>query len=253
MDGFTYNNIFEMKGIEYLAFVAFFAILIPFWVILNKEVKVKSQFHKRVGGLSLNSLLIPQGLFFSRFHTWTHLEKSGVAKVGLDDLLVHITGEVSLNRLLDSGERIKKGDFLGEIVQNDKRLKIYSPISGEIVETNPLLLKNPELLNEDPYQKGWMYKIKPVSWVADTQSYFLAEDASLWAKQELERFKDFLAQSLGKYSPEASAVILQDGGEIIDQPLSELPNEVWLDFQQDFLSKKYCAELKKVSRNQNRD
>ena len=253
MDGFTYNNIFEMKGVEYLAIVVFFAILIPFWVILNKEVKVKSQIHKRVGGLSLNSLLIPQGLFFSRFHTWTHLEKSGVAKVGLDDLLVHITGEVSLTRLLDSGERIKKGDFLGEIVQNDKRLKISSPISGEIVESNPLLKKNPELLNEDPYQKGWMYKIKPTSWVTDTHSYFLAEDASLWAKQELERFKDFLAQSLGKYSPETSAVILQDGGELVDQPLSELPDEVWQDFQQDFLSKKYCAEIKKVSRSQNRD
>jgi len=156
MDGFTYNNIFEMKGIEYLAIVAFFAILIPFWVILNKEVKVKSQVHKRVGGLSLNSLLIPQGLFFSRFHTWTHLEKSGVAKVGLDDLLVHITGEVSLNRLLDSGERIKKGDFLGEIVQKDKRLKIYSPISGEIVETNALLKKNPEFGWPTPNRIFWL-------------------------------------------------------------------------------------------------
>ena len=248
MDGFTYNNIFEMKGIEYLAIIVFFAILIPFWVILNKEVKVNSQSQKRGGGLSPNSLLIPQGLFFSRFHTWTHLEKSGVAKVGLDDLLVHITGEVSLNRLLDNGERIKKGDFLGEIVQNDKRLKIYSPISGEIVEANPMLKKNPELLNEDPYQKGWMYKIKPVSWVADTQSYFLAEDASLWAKQELERFKDFLAQSLGKYSPDPTSVILQDGGELRDQPLSELPNEVWQDFQQEFMSKKVLCRKKKCFR-----
>lgn len=249
MDGFTYNNIFEMKGIEYLAIVAFFAILIPFWVILNKEVKVKSQIHKRVGGLSPNSLLIPQGLFFSRFHTWTHLEKSGVAKVGLDDLLVHITGEVSLNRLLDSGERIKKGDFLGEIVQNDKRLKIYSPISGEIMEPNSLLTKNPELINEDPYQKGWMYKIKPTSWVADTQSYFLAEDASLWARQELERFKDFLAESIVKYSPDPSSVVLQDGGELRDQPLSELPNEVWQDFQQEFMSKKVLCKRKSCFRD----
>lgn len=249
MDGFTYNNIFEMKGIEYLAIVAFFAILIPFWVILNKEVKVKSQVHKRVGGLSPNSLLIPQGLFFSRFHTWTHLERSGVAKVGLDDLLVHITGEIRLNRLLDSGDRIRKGDFLGEIVQNEKRLKIYSPISGEIMETNSLLAKNPELLNEDPYQKGWIYKIKPTSWVTDTQSYFLAEDASLWARQELERFKDFLAESIVKYSPDPSLVILQDGGELRDQPLSDLSNEVWQDFQKEFMSKKVICRRKKCFRN----
>lgn len=249
MEGFTYNNIFEMKGIEYLAIVVFFAILIPFWVILNKEVKVKNKVQKRVGGLSPNSLQIPQGLFFSRFHTWTHLEKSGVAKVGLDDLLVHITGEVKLCRILDSGERIRKGDFLGEIVQNDKRLKIYSPISGEIMEANSLLSTNPELLNEDPYQKGWMYKIKPTSWVTDTHSYFLAEDATLWAKQELDRFKDFLSQSISKYSPEPSTLILQDGGELRDQPLSELSNEVWQDFQDDFLSKKEVCRNKKCFRN----
>ena len=244
MDGFTYNNIFEMKGIEYLAIAIFFAILIPFWIILNKEVKTKQKVQRDLGSLTPSSLQIPQGLFFSRLHTWAHLEKSGLAKVGLDDLLVHITGEVKFSRILESGERIRKGDFLAEIVQKGKLLKVYSPISGEIIETNSILLNKPELLNEDPYQKGWMYKIKPMSWVADTHSYFLAEDASLWAKQELERFKDFLAQSLGKYSPDPSAVILQDGGELRDQPLSELPNEVWQDFQQDFLSNKLLCRHK---------
>ncbi len=248
MEGFTYNNIFEMKGIEYLAIVAFFAILIPFWIFLNKEVKTKKHTQKSLGTLTPNSLQIPHGLFFSRFHTWTHLERSGVAKVGLDDLLVHITGEVKLSRLLDSGERIKKGDFLGEIVQNDKRLKIYSPISGEIMESNSLLAENPELMNEDPYLKGWMYKIKPTSWVADTQSYFLAEDASLWARQELERFKDFLSESIVKYSPDPSSVVLQDGGELRDQPLSELSNEIWQDFQQEFMSKKVLCRRKNCFR-----
>jgi len=248
MEGFSYNNIFETKGIEYLAIIAFFAILIPFWLLLNKQVKNKKRLQKSLGNLSPNSLQIPQGLFFSRFHTWTHLERSGVAKVGLDDLLVHITGEVKISRILDSGEQIKKGDFLGEIVQNDKRLKIYSPISGEIMEANSMLVNNPELLNEDPYQKGWMYKIKPTSWVADTQSYFLAEDASFWAQQELERFKDFLATSIGKHSPDPSSVILQDGGELRDQPLSELPNEVWQDFQQEFMSKKVLCRKKKCFR-----
>ena len=248
MEGFSYNNIFETKGIEYLAIIAFFAILIPFWLLLNKQVKNKKQIQKSLGNLSPDSLQIPQGLFFSRFHTWTHLERSGVAKVGLDDLLVHITGEVKLSRILDSGERIKKGDFLGEIVQEDKRLKIYSPISGEIMESNPMLVHNPEVLNQDPYQKGWMYKIKPTSWVTDTQSYFLAEDASLWATQELVRFKDFLARSIGKYSPDPSSVILQDGGELRDQPLSGLPDEVWQDFQQDFLSKKVLCRNKKCFR-----
>jgi glycine cleavage system H protein len=238
MEGFTYNNIFETKGFEYLAIVIFFLILIPFWILLNKKVSVAKQAQKSPGTLTANSLQVPQGLFYSRFHTWAHLERSGVAKVGLDDLLLHITGEVKFNRLKTSGDRIKKGDLLAEIDHKGKLLKVFSPLSGEIVQANSVLTNSPEILNEDPYLKGWMYEIKPSSWVADTNSYFIAEDATKWAIQELDRFKDFLSISLGKYSPEPSNVILQDGGELRDQPLSELPTEIWQEFQNDFLNKK---------------
>lgn len=238
MEGFTYHNIFDTKGMEYLAIAIFFVILIPFWKLLNKKVPVARKIQESLGALTAHSLRIPQGLFYSRFHTWAHLERSGVAKVGLDDLLVHITGEVKVNRLKASGDRIVKGDLLAEIDHKGKLLKVYSPISGEVVEANSVLADSPELLNEDPYIKGWMYKIKPISWVADTNSYFMAEDATQWATQELERFKDFLGASLGKYSPQPSNLIMQDGGELRDQPLSDLPVEVWQEFQQDFLDKK---------------
>lgn len=46
MDGFSYHNIFETKGLEYLAIVVFFAILIPFWMILNKQVKISKEIQK---------------------------------------------------------------------------------------------------------------------------------------------------------------------------------------------------------------
>jgi glycine cleavage system H protein len=237
MDAFTYHNIFDTKGIEYLAMISFFIILIPFWVLLNRQVKIK-KLQKSLGTLTANSLKVPQGLFYSRYHTWAHMERSGVAKVGLDDLLMHITGEVRITRLKSSGERIVKGDLLAEIDHKGKLLKVFSPISGEITEANAMLTDSPGLINEDPYIKGWMYKIKPSSWVADTNSYFIAEDATQWAVQELDRFKDFLAVSLGKYSPQPLNLIMQDGGELRDEPLSDLPVEVWQEFQQDFLDKK---------------
>ena len=238
MDGFSYNDIFATKGIEYLIIVVFMVLLIPFWMVLNRRVKTSGQVRKSPGILTGNLLQVPQGIFFSRYHTWTHLEKSGIAKVGLDDLLLHITGEVKFSHLKKSGDQIRKGDLVAQIEQKGKLLKVFAPISGEIMTTNPVLTESPDLLNEDAYIKGWMYKIKPVSWVADTNSYFLAEDATSWSIQELDRFKDFLSVSLGKYSHEPINVIMQDGGELRDQPLSELPNEVWEDFQQDFLSKK---------------
>ena len=104
------------------------------------------------------------------------------------------------------------------------------------MNTNTTLYESSGVIYEDPYGKGWIYKIKPSEWMAETDSYYLADEAIAWSKRELERFKDFMAVSMKKYLPETSMVILQDGGELRDQPLSELPNEVWQDFQKSFLN-----------------
>ena len=236
MDGFSYNNIFETKGIEYLIIIAFLAMIIPFWLTINKQVGISGQIRKAFGILTANILKIPQGLFYSRNHTWAHLSKSGIARVGLDDFILHVTGEVKFSNLRNPGDFIRKGDLLTELDQKGKLLKIYSPLSGKITGINSILYDNPEVFTEDPYEAGWIYKIKPSKWIAETNGCYLAEEAISWSKKELERFKDFIAESVKKLSPEASTVILQDGGELFDQPLSELPDEVWQEFQKSFLN-----------------
>ena len=235
MDGFTYHDIFETKGLEYLAIIAFFLLLIPFWIILNRKV-VSKKIKQIIGVLSANILKIPQGVFFCKNHTWAHLQRSGSATVGLDDLLLHITGDIKFNNLKNPGEMIRKGDLLAEICQDGKVLSVFSPISGEILTTNSMLTGNPEISAEDPYGKGWLYKIKPSNWIEETSSYYLAEDATQWSKNELERFKDFMATSGMKYGTNPSIAVLQDGGELCDHILSEMPKEIWQDFQQEFLN-----------------
>jgi glycine cleavage system H protein len=236
MDGFTYHNIFQTKGIEYIIIIAFLIMLIPFWIIINKRAEIAQNVRKALGILTMDILKIPKGIFYSNNHTWTHLEKSGTAKVGLDDLLLHFTGEVKLRYLKNPDDIINKGDFLAEIDQKGKILRIFSPVSGKILHTNPLLDESPGVLNEDPYGRGWICIIEPSNWVEETKSYFLAEAAVKWSTKELERFKDFLSIATIKHSPEPSMIILQDGGELSDKALAVMPDEIWQDFQAEFLS-----------------
>lgn len=235
MDGFTYYNIFETKGIEYIVIIAFLILIIPFWFVLNKREKIVQQIQKAWDTLTAEILKVPQGLFFSKNHTWAYLEKSGIARVGLDDFLLHVTGDVKVNHLKNPGETIKKGDLLTQIEHEGKALNIISPISGTIQYSNSSLMEESGILNQDPYEDGWIYSIKPTDWVKETNKYYLADDAKNWVRNELDRFKDFLAVTVGKYSSEPSLVAFQEGGELRNNPLSDMQSEIWRDFQKEFL------------------
>jgi glycine cleavage system H protein len=65
MEGFSYNNIFDTKGIEYLIIIGFLFLIIPFWILINKQAEVKMKFKKTIGILSDSILKIPRGLFYN--------------------------------------------------------------------------------------------------------------------------------------------------------------------------------------------
>ncbi len=235
MDGFTYTNIFDTKGIEYLVIIAFLILIVPFWRLLNRPLKEKRPAMDMKEVLSFNKLLIPQGLLFHKNHTWAHLEKTGFARLGIDDLLLYLTGNVKVKSLPVPGKRITIGDDLVVIEQGDKHLKIKSPVSGRVEEINESLFRNSASLNDDPYGKAWLCKIKPENWKEVTNSAFLAENANEWFREEMSKIKDFLSQSNQIPGTENKLAILQEGGELMGNPLKELSEEVWLSFQKRFL------------------
>lgn len=235
MDGFSYHNIFETKGLEYLIIIAFLILLIPFSVILNKKVSMRKRVREALGVLTSGVLKIPRGVYISRNHTWAHLAKSGIATVGLDDLLLHITGEVKVTHLKQAGEDVKRGDVITELNHHGKVLKVCSPISGRVVGSNTLVTDDAWALNEDPYGAGWLLRIEPANWKAEISNFYLADTASSFSKNELIRFRDFLATRMPKYSPDVSLVALQDGGELRDHLLADLPEGMWREFEMEFM------------------
>jgi len=237
MEEFTRVDIFDTKGVEYIFVIGYLVFLIVFWNLIKNPGRMMQQIRHAASTLSASLLKIPQGVFFSRNHAWTHLGESGVAKVGMDDFLQHVTGKVNFISLKNPGEVINRGDLLTEIEQDGKRLSLFSPISGEITSSNLMLEESPEIINKDPYGKGWIYKVKPKDWVKETNSCLLGDEATEWSEKEMTRFKDFLTGGpMRKFSSEPSMALLQDGGEIRENILSELPDEVWHEFQEKFLN-----------------
>ena len=182
-----------------------------------------------------DSVLIPNGLYYDKSHTWAFMEKNGSVTVGLDDFLQHITGSITRVELKKAGEKIKKGDLLFSIIQSGKRLNLYAPVSGVIKTQNEELFTDSDLLNTSPYSKGWVYLIEPTNWIREIQFLDMAEKYKMWINTEFSRVKDFLASTLKPESLEYSHVVLQDGGLLKDGILADFGPEVWEDFQVNFL------------------
>jgi glycine cleavage system H lipoate-binding protein/ABC-type phosphate transport system substrate-binding protein len=181
------------------------------------------------------SLKIPRGIYFDKTHTWAFLEANGNVKVGIDDFLQHITGKITRIKMKSPGKKVKKGEQILSIIQSGKQLNLYAPVSGTIIEQNTALDTNSSLLNNSPYNDGWIYKIEPSNWNRESQLLFMADKQSEFIAKEFARLKDFLMTAFGTGTGQYARVMLQDGGEIIDGVLSELGPEIWEDFQTNFI------------------
>ncbi len=237
MEQFVYHNLFETKGIEYIITIIFFALLVPFWLTLNRKSTLRQQAQTTFGTITAGILRIPQGLYYCPNHLWSHLEKSGLAKVGIDDFFQHVAGEIQISHFLHLDSRIEKGQPLFEIRHNNKTLTLAAPISGTIAGVNPELRKNHRILNSDPYGTGWIYKIRPENWKDEIAPCYFAEEATNWIETELNRFRDFFSVSVRKYMPETGETAYLDNGELIDHTLSSMPSEIWNDFHREFIDK----------------
>lgn len=185
--------------------------------------------------LNVNSLRAPAGLFYDKTHTWAFMEQNGLVKVGVDDFLPHITGQLSQVKMKAPGEKIRKGEKLLTIVREGKHLDLYSPVTGFIKSHNELLLNTPAQLNADPYLSGWVYQVEPSNWLRETKFMFMADKFRDWLDDEIVRLKDFLAASANASTVVYNHLVLQDGGEITDNVLAGLEPEVWEDFQTRFI------------------
>jgi glycine cleavage system H protein len=235
MDEFTIVNLFETKGIEYIIIIAFLLLIIPFWILLTRPVKVKLKSGAGSDPLGSSVVSVPQGIYFSKSHTWAHLLKSGEARLGVGSLLVHLTGIATLRMLKEPGSRVTRGERLFEISMGEKCLSVVSPLSGTIKSLNPALREDPSLLHDEPYGKGWICSIKPSDWMTEITGFNVAEAATAWLRKEMERIRDFMAGAAGRSGNESAAVYLQDGGEPVGRILTTLTPEEWQRFQKEFL------------------
>ncbi|ABQ07453.1 glycine cleavage system protein GcvH [Flavobacterium johnsoniae] len=102
---------------------------------------------------------IPKNLLYTQDHEWVKIEND-TAYIGITDFAQHELGDIVYVEIETLGEKLSQHEVFGTVEAVKTVSDLFLPLTGEILELNPKLETNPELVNSDPYDEGWMIKIK---------------------------------------------------------------------------------------------
>ena len=107
--------------------------------------------------------MYPEDLKYTSEHEWVRSpgEAEGSVRVGITDYAQEALGDIVYVSLPEVGESIQAGSACGELESTKSVSDIYAPLTGEVVGRNDALDATPELVNNDPYDGGWLFEIVP--------------------------------------------------------------------------------------------
>ena len=126
---------------------------------------------------------IPGQLKFTRDHEWVREHDDGTVEVGITDHAQTALGDLVFIELPDTGGSFTAHDACCVVESVKAASDVYCPLAGTIVNTNKILIEKPELVNDDPYGEGWLFRLRPdlpgeLEGLLDDKNYerLLAED-----------------------------------------------------------------------------
>lgn len=103
--------------------------------------------------------MVPDDRKYTQEHEWVQVEGE-IGTVGVTDFAASELGDVVFVELPEIGSEFSQGDTVGTIESVKAVADLYLPVSGEIVEINDTVVEGPELLNKDPLDDGWLFKVR---------------------------------------------------------------------------------------------
>ncbi len=138
--------------------------------------------------MEIEGYQLPDDLYYHKEHFWARVE-GGTVTIGATDFAQKLAGQIVYVELPSKGKPVEQGKPIGSMESGKWVGRIYAPVSGQIESANQELDDSPDLINESPYEKGWICKITPSRLDEDLKSLMKGESAVAFTKSEIERVK----------------------------------------------------------------
>jgi glycine cleavage system H protein len=227
-----YNERKITKQLFHGVIMVFLLVLLTFAVIIGIEMAVKAR--RKSVPVAVSTAPLPQSFLtekpgerlFHPGHCWAQVSDAHVATIGVDNFAQSVIGRVSSIELPDSSRQVKQGEPLVTLHRGKKILTLVAPLSGKITEVNSELVSNPALLNESPYENGWLVRIAPQNLGFEVRNLLHGITASLWREALNTQLMQWFTPRLGP--------VMQDGGKLVDNFSDQLSPEEWHKLAKEF-------------------
>ena len=129
---------------------------------------------------------MPEELYYTVDHTWARVEDDGTVTSGMDAYGGTSVGEIEFIDLPMEDDEFEAGDAFGSIESAKWVGGLIMPVTGTVIDVNSEIEDNLELLAEDPYQEGWMIKIKPSNLEDDLVGLYHGDSVKEWFVQDIK-------------------------------------------------------------------
>jgi len=189
----------------------------------KEEPKALSEFKSKVA----YGFRVADGYYYHYGHSWMHVIHGGYVRVGIDDFMAKLFGRAVQVRLPPEGISVKQGSVASVLTRNGNTAPVRSPLSGKVLAVNHRVLERPEIIHDDPYEKGWLYHLEPSFLRREYQGLYSGREALQW----VERENQSLLKMLGSEYERLAAT----GAETVDDIFGTVPGIKWDNLVRTFL------------------
>ena len=178
--------------------------------------------------MEIDHCVFPDDLLYDlENNTWLRIEENGEVTVGVTSVLPAIAGKLTLARLKSAEVAIQRGQSLGTLESLKFVGPIPSPVSGILLKTNGLIVDRPRIINDSPYQEGWIASLKPSHLALERILLSKStESKTLLVKKIAEFhvrcFKAFPDHEMSEIGTECSAVLIRLNDLLATIPVGEV-------------------------------
>jgi glycine cleavage system H protein len=209
------------KGIEYLLVICYLLLFLPFAWILRRMAAAPAVAAMPGNASPPNTSRhgIPRGIHLHRGHSWAALERGDLLRVGIDDFARRLIGCPTGLSLPSPSQHLQQGEKGWQVRVDGHAVDLLSPVQGEVVEVNDEVVCTPQLVCEDPYERGWLLKVRVPNAAAAMRNLLPQRLADAWMDEVYEDLGSQMGGDLG--------AVLQDGGLPVPGFAAELTGDRW--------------------------